>query len=677
MSRLASPIPAANASGVGSRRWLELPGVLGVIAFAHTLLLAPLSLELRLLGALLLFVALPGHLLVQAAFTGPQPEPLERHLLALGCGYVLAAFLALGLYTLFRPLHGLHLIAAADVVNAALLLLGLARGARLLPRLSRPTWQVLAVLVVAAPFRLFNLGWSEFQGDEAEVVLRSFALLQGHADALLVHAKPPGEILLHALVAGVLGGVTELTSRLPFTLAGLAGVLAAYRLGRMLFGWRAGLTAGLLLAVNGYFVAFGRILQYPSVALLLETMAVLCLVRFRHSPRGGYAVVGALLLVGSALTALSAVFLLPVAALALWPRAFGPGRVPWRELAFWLWPLVPLTAAAVYALVTPGERLALDLRPVLADVAARFGGSLPHFNLKPFVLSVSHYNSSLYLLGVGILVLIAGGASAGLLRGLVNKADLGRRRLGWYLTLVWLAGPLLTHTFLVRLPLTHWREVFPGLVLVAGATAAGLYARLADGRLRAVAMLAGGLFVAATGHYVYTAWIQPWPEYQDMYPLYRHPLDWAGVQSQPPGGGTFGAAHRHGWKVAGWLIANGELPAAYATNDYSARVAWYLKQPAVCARDAAVYLGVGRSPRDRKAVEDGEGMAYFAPGARVQVDGRPTLAFLFRNPPQSSLGSYQADDYDWRFDRELSSPWAALPDYGRSVDKTPSCPNGW
>ena len=148
---------------------------------------------------------------------------LERALLALGCGYVLAELLALLLYAMVRPLSTGQILAGAVALNGVLLLAVLARHRRARGAGDHPSdatgfsrWSgaVLVLLLAAAPPRLWNLGYSELQGDEAKVVLRAMAVLQGVPDALIAHRKPPGEVLLGALFAGGLGVVTELAARL-------------------------------------------------------------------------------------------------------------------------------------------------------------------------------------------------------------------------------------------------------------------------------------------------------------------------------------------------------------------------------------------------------------------------------------------------------------------------------
>ena len=691
--------------------------VLAATALADGLLLAPVPPEIRLVGALALFVVLPGVLLVQAVFVGPRPGPLERWLLALAGGYTLVTLLGLAVYVPFRPLNQGAVVAAGTALVGGLLVLALRRrrgvAEPLWPRFGQLDRALVIVLLAAAPFRLWNLGHSEFQGDEALALLRTVAVLHGVPDALIAHRKPPGEILMYAPFAAGLGAVTELTARLPFSLAGVAGVVALYRLGQLMFGQRVAVVAALLMAVNGYFVAFGRILQYQSVELLLNTLAVLCLYRFARAgaSRRGYAAIGALLMAGAALTALSAVFLLPVAALALWPRLFGPRRVPWRDLAVWLWPLVLLVPTAVLLYLLPATMPGmLDLSSAWPYLGPRLGGSRPYFNLERMLLSINHYVSSPYLiitLGVGAIVMFEAlldrsrelgerfGLSpagrglalflpnlemrnvppAALLAGAVALlAGTNRRTLGWKLALIWATGPLFAHLFLVRVPGTHFREIFPGLLLLVGGAAAWLYDRLPGRGVRLAATAAGVLFLVASAHYVFVASIRPWPEYQLQYPAFRHPLDWTRLDVRSAGG-TFGAARHHGWKTVATLVARGELPARYTTNERPSEAGWYMKSSWICDEQAELYIMTPRLTPQRLAIEKRDTLPGWFLAAQVYVDGRATMSLLTRQPPPGGPKQYSDTSYTAIYDRELSSPWTSVRRlYRPGLNSAPECP---
>ena len=85
------------------------------------------------------------------------------------------------------------------------------------------------ILVGAALVRFSNLGWSEFQGDEARAMLLTERVVTGEVGAILEHRKGPGEILTAAIGGSVIGFESESLLRLPFAIAGgaaLCGVAA-------------------------------------------------------------------------------------------------------------------------------------------------------------------------------------------------------------------------------------------------------------------------------------------------------------------------------------------------------------------------------------------------------------------------------------------------------------------
>jgi 4-amino-4-deoxy-L-arabinose transferase-like glycosyltransferase len=88
--------------------------------------------------------------------------------------------------------------------------------------------------------------------------------------------KPPLLYWLQ-LTAFRCGGVSELTSRLPSALAALLGVLLTYELGRVLFGARVGLLAGLILAST---LCFCGAAHFANPDALLHTCTLLSLLSF-------------------------------------------------------------------------------------------------------------------------------------------------------------------------------------------------------------------------------------------------------------------------------------------------------------------------------------------------------------------------------------------------------------
>ncbi len=280
---------------------------------------------------------IPGWLIARLLFSRPRSTalpvaPPENALLALGLGFCAVMVLGMvltiiSLAGLARPILSWHITLAANALTLALLGVAVKSGARLEMPLAWPSWPVLSIAGLAGFLRLSDLGWSEFQGDEARILLRAMAAIQGVPDALLAHRKVPGEILVTLPFFGQLGAITELTGRLPFALSAVAAVVTFYMLARELFDWRVALVAGLLLAVNGYSVAFGRILQYDSLAFLLGLLGLMCCIRFGRGeqPVVSLALAGSTLLCSAGLIALGAMFfVLPV--ISSWV----PDSLPWK-----------------------------------------------------------------------------------------------------------------------------------------------------------------------------------------------------------------------------------------------------------------------------------------------------------------------------------------------------------
>ncbi len=262
---------------------------LGAAALANVGVLAIPNLAWAAAAALVLVALVPGGLLAKLIAPADAAAPAETVLIGIGLGG--AALSVSGLLLNYLPVQlgrGL-LLAWFDGLALVLVALVLARGLRTTDgagdrrpwsAVSRQTYGLLLVVALAAALRLPTLGYSEFQGDETEVVLRAVGVAEDVPDALYYHAKGPAEVLVTAVVYGLIGGISEASARLPFALASVAGIATCYLFGRRLLGPVGGLTAALLLAFDGYLVAFARIAQYQSVVFLMSALGVLCAVRW-------------------------------------------------------------------------------------------------------------------------------------------------------------------------------------------------------------------------------------------------------------------------------------------------------------------------------------------------------------------------------------------------------------
>ncbi|MCA9999696.1 MAG: glycosyltransferase family 39 protein, partial [Anaerolineales bacterium] len=187
----------------------------------------------------------------------------------------------------------------------------------------------LFLLIGTALLRLVNLGYKEFQGDEGIILMRAAAALLGDDAELWLHQKGPVEILLPLLTWGSSGTITEFWARLPFLLANVAAITAVIALAHRWFGRRVALIAGLLLAINGFTIAFGRIIQYQSLVMLWGTLALLHADSYRRDGKQRDLLLVAAFLAGGLLAHYDAVLVVPAIIWLLWPRLWPLRQLDW------------------------------------------------------------------------------------------------------------------------------------------------------------------------------------------------------------------------------------------------------------------------------------------------------------------------------------------------------------
>ncbi len=120
------------------------------------------------------------------------------------------------------------------------------------------------------------------------MVLLAVDAVIGHEQILLLHRKGPVEVLLQIGPLAVLGQINEWVGRLPFATAGMGVVLGAFVLARRMLrsvvGARgsvvAGLIAATILALDGFLIAYSRMVQYQNVVVLMMLGAIWCGWRF-------------------------------------------------------------------------------------------------------------------------------------------------------------------------------------------------------------------------------------------------------------------------------------------------------------------------------------------------------------------------------------------------------------
>lgn len=143
-------------------------------------------------------------------------------------------------------------------------------------------WALIAVLVVAFVARVVAAfyGWDFRNGSDADMYERLAAQLFHEGEwGIPGSANPydfaPGAPLFAAAIYNLIGDVSPLAARLGLAVAGTAGVLVVYLLGRRLGGPRAGLVAAGLAAVYPPTLFYTSLLSGEPLAILTVAGAVL------------------------------------------------------------------------------------------------------------------------------------------------------------------------------------------------------------------------------------------------------------------------------------------------------------------------------------------------------------------------------------------------------------------
>jgi hypothetical protein len=642
-------------------RWIDRVNIVGwsvaVAAGAHLLLWSEQPLLLPAIAALVLAGLLPGALLVEALFahSSSPPNLAERTLYAIASGYGVMVMVMLLVSYLPGGVSRWQTLLAFDLTLLLLLCVvwWQRRNARNQPtqlenqriRVDPPHPRPIFIaafvllLLVGGFLRLSNLGYSEFQGDEARAALRAAAVIQGYEDVLLIHKKGPTEILLPTVIYSLTGHLTEATARLPFALAGLAALFAVWLLGWRLVGPVAGWVAAFLLAFDGYLIGFAHIVQYQSIVLLIAALVVQIAHRVYREPaepRRDLTLLAFLLATGllshyeAAAAGVPAAFLLAavlVQGRAKWPallRAALPGLATGAVMlgAFYLPFVLHPNFAATYT--------------YLVDRRVGGEGSFPYNNVNDFFIRTTTYNSSYYALTmIGLLVAAllwaywrglprrlaqAVGAVILLILALtfwhdswlrIGETDwllvpyglafvgvwfLPRLRVEERALWLWLGAPMLLAFFLISKPRSHVYIFFTPWALLSGTVVAAAWYWLRQQlNVRSAFLLAAAATTAATvvfGFYVYWFFVYNQVEVLRTWHENRPAGYWVPYE-EPDDKAIFGFPLANGWKVVGALYEQGVIQGSYETNEKEAWVpAWYTRGELRCGRTADWYFQI-------------------------------------------------------------------------------------
>lgn len=645
--------------------WIALAFTPAALLLCDLSLLLPTPDRLQSWAALGLAALLPGALLAELLLGNRADTPSfgERLVYSVSLGYGVLVLTLLGLSYLPGGLTFLQVaLTFHGIILLFLLLIGVRRGqpvaAAAVERRQWFAWANLALLALlagAAYLRFTNLGYAELHGDEAAVALRAVDVIQGWERALFVHKKGPGEILPAVALYILTGRLTEFAAHLPFALASWTGVLATYLLARRWFGPVAGWWAAAMVMVDGYLMAFGRMLQYQSLIFLLVVLTVLAMQHaLDRRPSMRYFLVAALLLATGLLAHYEAVIAVVPAFWLLvnyWQQQEGDWRAKSRQVTRQLALPLVVGAAILVAFYVPfildpeffrdtfayifGYRLAGRSMPEgLAIVVGRstlYSSSYYFWFLVALTLAGLARAYRLYaptVLRVPLLLLLAAVMTTLLIDSAAFFQLPGRLALWLWVALfatvwlaprlpqseraawLWFSAPLLGVLFFVVKPGTHVYIFFIPWAIVTSMVVGQLWTAMTNvwggWSTRWLLAPAMALLVLIFGNYVYQLFVVNRVEVLRTWDENRPAGYWTSYTT-PAFESIFGFPLRNGWKSIGALYAQGTLQGRFDSNDrFSSVPDWYLRGEEFCPRDDPNYylLVPYPLPVDRPIVDE-------------------------------------------------------------------------
>ncbi|HEX9501122.1 MAG TPA: glycosyltransferase family 39 protein, partial [Thermoanaerobaculia bacterium] len=174
----------------------------------------------------------------------------------------------------------------------------------------------IAVLFLAAALRITDLCRFGLNNDEiAEVSWSRLPLRQTLAQAARDKVHPPIDYLVQHLMTSM--AATECARRVPGVMAGVATVALIMFIGFRIFGWSAGVIAGLLLSLSPMHIRYSQEIRPYALGLLAVTVAISALLEYQRTQRRRWDVVWFTSMIAAAYTLYFAAMVAGIASIAI------------------------------------------------------------------------------------------------------------------------------------------------------------------------------------------------------------------------------------------------------------------------------------------------------------------------------------------------------------------------
>jgi len=573
---------------------------------------------------------------------------------------------------------------------------------------SQNPWVMLgyaALLLLAAYLRLANLGFSEFQGDEAKMIMHAIGVLDGQEEVLFLHRKGPSEILLPSATFALSDFITETSARLPFAVVNILFVAVVALLGYRIGGHWVGMLAASMLALDGLFVGFGRIVQYTGFIFLMSAAVVYMMltteqsVRLMHVPTKDLRrllVLAALYFGVGLLAHYEIASVLPPALYMLWTTR----QAGWRWSHWLQVSLAPLATALV---IIASFYLPFFMNPQIAATAEYYNshilglGVTLYNNLSEFwERSILYSAAPLVIFALALLILALGNLywSSGIRFGrslaillmatavalglfpeklmlgdmdvlpllvvllgmsamVAPRASRYDRMLWLWFTPVWILAIVI-----IKKPALHYYIFYTPWLLIAALQFERLRRHAVQQTNVALAnTVAVGLLSLVLGISIYYAnliFIEHTPELIRNWAGQRQLPTWLAA-TDPKTVPQFGFPHKSGWKTVGVLYQEGVLQGSYTSNMRQWIGDWYTRGAEFCEHHPD-YVFIERNDKrdDQPKLFEMMGDDYALWGIVNVLDG-PQLDIYTRGAENAPPLTLNNADYEPRFDQQLAT----------------------
>ena len=306
---------------------------------------------LRLSAALALTFVLPGWAWLPILNWMQTDQAIERIVLIIGASSLLSALVLFitvllpGPFTETPLLIALNLTTLAGIIYQVVVASKIAQSGGLhrenpKSKIEWPSRKVLlillAILAVAAFTRLTRLGYAEFHEDALENMRLIVRAYKGEEYAPFLDSKGPIHWLLPAALWYLNGWLNEGIARTPFAVTSLALIPTIYVLGRRMSGRDStGLLAAGFVSLNGFFVAYARHVENPSLIVFWGALAMWFAYRYYKEGINSFLLWTALALAIGLITHPDVLLYLPVFAYIIWLKVQF-NRSVWQQQWPWL-----------------------------------------------------------------------------------------------------------------------------------------------------------------------------------------------------------------------------------------------------------------------------------------------------------------------------------------------------